>query len=184
MAGSSSKLCTTCGQTLPISQFWKKQECRDGRMPNCRACAAERRSALHQQKSAEWQAEFTRKNRKKAREWGRNNSARAVSRANAWRKANPEKNKAYKAATSARRRAQTKGGATGPETQAWFNAQRKVCHWCGLRCADAPTIDHRVPLTRGGKHEIRNLLIACHSCNARKQARDPIEWAQIIGKLL
>jgi 5-methylcytosine-specific restriction endonuclease McrA len=81
------------------------------------------------------------------------------------------------------RRSRERGGITSAELLAWESAQRKVCHWCGAKCASYE-IDHRQPLARGGKHEARNLVSSCRPCNRRKGARDPIEFAQSSGKLL
>jgi 5-methylcytosine-specific restriction endonuclease McrA len=38
-------------------------------------------------------------------------------------------------------------------------------------------------LARGGKHEIANLVVACPTCNRKKGARQPDEFAQSIGKV-
>lgn len=45
-------------------------------------------------------------------------------------------------------------------------------------CAEAKplTMDHIVPVVRGGRHSIGNLLPACRSCNARKRTRLIVEW--------
>lgn len=42
----------------------------------------------------------------------------------------------------------------------------KVCHYCKL--AEATTLDHKIPLIRGGTHIIENLLPACEPCNSAK----------------
>lgn len=46
---------------------------------------------------------------------------------------------------------------------------------CALRiaCAGAPatTVDHVLAVAAGGTHDLANLVPACASCNARKQAR-------------
>lgn len=50
------------------------------------------------------------------------------------------------------------------------------------RCAYCDTlpqyleIDHVIPLSRGGRHAIGNLLPACRTCNRRKNARFVSEW--------
>ena len=60
-----------------------------------------------------------------------------------------------------------------------------TCQICGKRCnpndkrwgsfgPDYPTIDHIVPIARGGKHIRENLQCACAMCNSYK--RDLLEW--------
>lgn len=34
-----------------------------------------------------------------------------------------------------------------------------------------PTLDHIIPLSRGGTHDIDNLVLACKSCNSRRHSR-------------
>lgn len=59
---------------------------------------------------------------------------------------------------------------------------RRLCARYRNRCAycesDAPlTMDHVIPLVRGGRHAIGNLIPACGSCNSSKNSRLLIEWA-------
>lgn len=49
------------------------------------------------------------------------------------------------------------------------------CHWCHLPMIRV-TIDHVVPLSRGGKHESCNLVASCPSCNSKKHDKLPNEW--------
>ena len=44
------------------------------------------------------------------------------------------------------------------------------CFYCGSKVGrqNQPTIDHMIPLSRGGDNQLENLTIACRSCNARK----------------
>lgn len=50
------------------------------------------------------------------------------------------------------------------------------CTYCGD--SDADTIDHVVPLSRGGGNELENLVLACRSCNTAKGTRIyPDEWS-------
>jgi hypothetical protein len=37
-------------------------------------------------------------------------------------------------------------------------------------------MDHFVPVSRGGKTEVGNLIPCCKSCNSKKNNRDPGEW--------
>lgn len=105
-------------------------------------------------------------------------------RARAWVKANPEKRAAVTRAYSARRRSQTDGGVSTRDLHEWTEAKPKVCYWCGSRCKSNYHVDHYVPLSRGGKHEIENLVIACAPCNLKKNAKDPFDFAREVGRLL
>ena len=61
------------------------------------------------------------------------------------------------------------------------NAMPKVCVYCGGR--DDIHADHTVPLARGGPHCGDNCQPVCRSCNSSKSDRDPIEFAQSLGRL-
>jgi 5-methylcytosine-specific restriction endonuclease McrA len=47
------------------------------------------------------------------------------------------------------------------------------CQYCGNR--KQLTIDHVIPLSRGGKHIWNNVVIACSTCNSRKSNKTPEE---------
>lgn len=48
-------------------------------------------------------------------------------------------------------------------------AANPVCVYCG---APATTVDHVIPVAKGGTSDPGNLVAACIACNASKQARD------------
>lgn len=49
-----------------------------------------------------------------------------------------------------------------------------LCAYCTVRPAD--TVDHVIPLARGGRNTIGNILPACRPCNSRKSSKLLIEW--------
>lgn len=57
--------------------------------------------------------------------------------------------------------------------QAKWRRQGRRCAYCDDL---ADTIDHAVPLVRGGTNFEGNLVPACRACNSGKQARLLIEW--------
>ena len=47
------------------------------------------------------------------------------------------------------------------------------CVGCGV---DEVTLDHIIPISRGGRHAVGNLQPLCRACNGSKGARTNIEW--------
>lgn len=57
--------------------------------------------------------------------------------------------------------------------------RERFCHWC---CIFMPigtaTIDHVIPLAKGGRHCRDNLVAACHTCNSSKGQKTLSEWME------
>ncbi len=54
--------------------------------------------------------------------------------------------------------------------------QSGVCHYCESKVGAAKlTMDHLVPLARGGESSKNNLVPACHECNAKKKLDTPVD---------
>jgi 5-methylcytosine-specific restriction endonuclease McrA len=52
-----------------------------------------------------------------------------------------------------------------------------VCHYCRRAVgARALTLDHVIPLVRGGRSVRGNMVPACKACNTKKQSLLPWEW--------
>ncbi len=68
----------------------------------------------------------------------------------------------------------------------WLNRiQAGVCHYCNKEVGRANlTMDHIVPLSRGGKSKKGNVVPACKECNNRKKYLLPIEWEEYLQSLL
>lgn len=120
----------------------------------------------------------------RARERHKENPWYARENAKKWAKKNKEKVNAIKKNYKAKRRSQERSGVSGKELNEWVLSQKKTCYWCGIKCANGFHIDHYEPLAKGGFHELDNLVIACETCNVRKSAKDPYEFAQEVGRLL
>lgn len=117
------------------------------------------------------------------REYRRKSADRLADYERNIRKRDAESTRAIKKAYKARRRSQERKGMSGPELQQWSEAQKKVCYWCDADCGQSFHIDHYRPLSKGGAHEANNLVISCVTCNLRKNAKDPYEFAQSMGRL-
>ncbi|MBF0295082.1 MAG: HNH endonuclease [Magnetococcales bacterium] len=66
---------------------------------------------------------------------------------------------------------------------AWWKGQvgRGVCHYCGLRVPSAElTLDHVVPLIRGGRTTRGNCVPACMACNQEKRHLSSTQWQSYV----
>lgn len=55
-----------------------------------------------------------------------------------------------------------------------------VCSYCGQN--SKPSLDHKIPLSRGGKHEIKNIAVVCLKCNSRKGEKTLKEFREYCQK--
>lgn len=68
----------------------------------------------------------------------------------------------------------------------WWKRRRSsgVCHYCGRRFPPRDlTMDHLVPLARGGKTVRSNVVPACKECNTNKKYLLPLEWEEYLERL-
>lgn len=100
-----------------------------------------------------------------------------------WVAKHPDKRRSISKSYKARRRAQEVGGDSTAVVHKWESSATKQCYWCGKKCAQKYHVDHYVPLSKGGKHEVSNLVISCPRCNLKKNAKDPYEFANTVGRL-
>jgi len=110
------------------------------------------------------------------KKYAKKNRSTKIKRAVEWQKNNKERRRDIVFNYDSKRRAFKSCGASLSEVRKWRNVQIKECYWCGVSCQENYHVDHYVPLSKGGKHEIKNLVISCPSCNLRKNAKMPDEW--------
>jgi 5-methylcytosine-specific restriction endonuclease McrA len=59
-----------------------------------------------------------------------------------------------------------------------------VCFYCRRQVGPrALTMDHVVPLGRGGASRRGNVVPACKHCNTRKKGMLPVEWSEYVDSL-
>lgn len=70
-------------------------------------------------------------------------------------------------------------------TSWWRNrVQKGVCYYCGNNVgAKSLTMDHVVPMSRGGKSKKGNIVPACKECNNKKSYLLPLEWTEYLDTL-
>jgi len=73
-----------------------------------------------------------------------------------------------------RERAKARELRQTPYFRALFKAG--VCHYCGKKFPESElTLDHIVPVARGGKSTRGNLVVCCRACNQAKKFLTPAE---------
>lgn len=101
--------------------------------------------------------------------WLAANREADIARTRRWQKANPDKVRV----SSSRSRARRKAAPVEPFTVAQWNEvvtrYGGLCAYCRVKPWEHQ--DHVVPLSRGGKHAITNVVPACADCNQKKHAR-------------
>ena len=61
---------------------------------------------------------------------------------------------------------------------------RGTCYYCDHRFSpDELTMDHIIPIIRGGKSTKNNLATACKDCNNKKKHMLPMEWEEYLTNL-
>lgn len=109
----------------------------------------------------------------RARAWYEGNKQIVKDRAKLWKKANKEKVRA-----NTRDYVSRKANAVGRySTKDYIRLLRRnlnKCYYCHEK--EANSIDHVLPLSRGGTNYIGNIVPACGSCNYSKGPRTLTEW--------
>lgn len=66
-------------------------------------------------------------------------------------------------------------GITGEQWKEIIESTNGMCTYC-RQTFEKLTLDHVVPLFRGGAHDISNAVAACRSCNSSKGKKLLSEW--------
>lgn len=169
----------------------------------CLECAAERRKsesgrARSRARTAAWRARDPEKVRtqnraryadnpekEKARQkrYLEANPGAATAHKKTWRRRNPEAARAIVRNRRAREIAAA-GTHTKQDIAEILRAQRNRCGYCRIKLSDKYHVDHVTSLAKGGSNQRSNLQILCQPCNNRKSDKDPITFAQELGRLL
>ncbi|MBU2512510.1 HNH endonuclease [bacterium] len=69
------------------------------------------------------------------------------------------------------------------QSQWWKNLRGKgKCYYCRQRFpAKTLTMDHVIPISRGGKSTRSNIVSCCKECNNKKKYLLPVEWDEYLS---
>jgi len=168
------KRCTKCGETKPVSEFIADSRYRLGYMSHCRECGRKMRRS--------WYA----RNKEHARQYRQKHAARDKRLHKRWRQDNIEKcrgytrrwfrtlkGRAYARHKQHQRHALQKRSDVTAEWLLKLESRQSTCAYCGRPFSSVlrPTIDHVMPLSKGGTHTKKNIVLCCQSCNSEKGNR-------------
>lgn len=172
------KHCDRCDASKVLAEFSKHKGTFDGYRKHCKDCqntAARLRYSLNAEKERDRKKqEYLRnpnKTKIRVKKWSENNYDKYRAKVKDWSLANPDKVHDYRANRRAKKLANGIFKVTRKEIKTLLASQ---CFYCGSN--SQISIDHVIPISRGGRHSIGNLVAACRSCNSRKNARFITEW--------
>lgn len=157
----ADRRCQICATELPVTA-----------RSNARYCSKRCQDAAYYRRHTE-------KIRQQAIEWRENNSDRARENARLWKENNREHARKLSRDYQHRRRARIVGRLFEEfDREEVFERDGWVCGICGnpVERADA-SLDHIIPIARGGEHSRQNCQLAHLNCNKAKGARLPEELA-------
>jgi 5-methylcytosine-specific restriction endonuclease McrA len=160
------KTCRKCNQTKPYGLFALSVTTKSGLGSRCKVCESER--------GKERYAKIKDKAINHAREYRLNNYKRRIEIERKSRLKNKEQNRLRK---NARQSIRNKILATSVYV-ILDKELRKIyaspCFMCGAK--ENQSLDHVIPLSRGGSHSIGNVITLCLNCNCSKNAKTISEW--------
>lgn len=169
--------CTRCKQTKDISNFGKHTKGKDGIRDWCKQCVREYSKSYREENSELCLERHRKYNSEHRDEINAKNSE--------YQKCHLEQSRAK----YHRRRAKKLGNGgnfTEKDIELQLKNQGYVCWWCGKPFVDGDSdlkrsIDHRIPVDRGGDNNPGNIVLAHIVCNKMKSNKMPWEWS---GRLL
>jgi len=197
----TTKICTCCNTEKKLTEFYKRSDSNSYRA-HCKQCiklkfdSKKEEIYIKRKKSYKERKDRLNKKRRKDRlenpqKYKEEEKKRSLNKerieykkeySKKYRKT--EKGKFVEKNKSHKRRTKYKKGDVSTEQLRKLIKKSKYCYWCNIKLDNNYHIDHYVPLSKGGEHTISNLVISCPSCNLRKNAKDPYEFALTKGRLL
>lgn len=103
----------------------------------------------------------------------KNNKEKIANRKRLWRTSNPNIYRLYCIKRRFLKKANKQFKVTAKDIVRAINRQQHCCFWCRKNMVDFH-VDHVIPLSKGGKDSIGNIVLSCPLCNRSKSDKLPI----------
>lgn len=192
------KDCTKCGAWRPLDEFRKCPGKKDGRASRCKPCMKQHDQQWRNDNRTmlvERQRAYEERHRERVRARHRETmrayrkSGKGKEDVKRWKQKNPGKVRVQAVIDPHRRRARKRASGGSFSRKEWLalcEYYGSICLCCGQ--ATVLTVDHVVPLSKGGRNDITNIQPLCSDCNNKKGAtaidyRDPTKLAAFLASL-
>jgi 5-methylcytosine-specific restriction endonuclease McrA len=166
----ATKICTQCKKEKDIEEFHYQKWGKYNRRAKCKICRNKENKKYKRNKEKEklQHKKYYQKNKLKIKEQIKN-----------YREKNPD---CHRVANKKRKylKKTAKGTFTKELLKQKFDYYGNRCYYCNN--SDKLTIEHRIPLSRGGTNWPANLLPVCPSCNSKKGAKTEKEFKEWLDK--
>lgn len=122
--------------------------------------------------------------RKRSKIYYQKDPSKAINRYKEWCLNNREKVRISASKRKAKRRCLLVGSFSIKEIRNLKSMQKSKCINCFSSIEEKYHIDHIMPIKLGGTNNIKNIQLLCPTCNIRKAAKHPNDWALENGRLL
>lgn len=167
------KTCNRCNVNQPLASFSKNSREKDGLCRECKDCAKIRGKERYQKDGEKLRSQMAELRRV---DYDRRLQIERDSRARRKEAQRPLKN-----ARQQIRNRLLSSSVYKLSAKEIARLYETPCFNCGS--LENLSIDHIVPLSRGGSHSIGNLMTLCRVCNSSKGKKLLVEWQQDLRKV-
>jgi 5-methylcytosine-specific restriction endonuclease McrA len=168
--------CRSCQLDLPAGEFTKSRptKCRTCYNAYMREWSRANKETVNARVLRYYYANHEAKKLER-KAWYEANTAKHHETVRKWKETHPDRLRTIRRRGNHVRREQLKQNGAFliriKETEKLYNSS---CFYCGSR--ENIQLDHIVPISRGGRHSVGNMLPACSDCNHSKYNRFIMEW--------